>query len=142
MDDKKRKEMMEFCFPAVIKLAANYHVSLDFSDESVQGVSELLNIFHESYLEPEIDGGQVKQKEYTLAYIFGVYVGEVLIRNYGGGYDWEETSFGIALVKDEKNIINPIGKAEKQIIYGIEAGDDIKGFFDVAISIIQGKFQR
>lgn len=100
-----------------------------------------LDIFHERYLEPEIDGGQVKQKGYTLAYIFGVYVGEVLIRNYGGGYDWEETSFGIEPAKDEKNIINPIGKAEKQIIYGTEAGDDIKGFFDVAISIIQGKFR-
>lgn len=141
MDKIKRKEMMDFCFPTVIKLAANYHVTLDFSDESVQGVSELLDIFHERYLNPEIDGGQVQQKEYTLAYIFGVYVGEVLIRNYGGGYDWEDTSFGIALAKDEQNIINPIGKAEKHIINGIEAGDDIKGFFDVAIAIIQGKFQ-
>ena len=140
MDDAKRKEMMDFCFPTVIKLAATYNVALDFSDASVQGVSELLDIFHERYLNPELDGGQVKQKEYTLAYIFGVYVGEVLIRNYGGGYDWEDTPYGIALAKGEENIINPIGKAEKHIINGSEAGDDIKGFFDVAITIIKGKF--
>lgn len=32
------------------------------------------------------------------------------------------------------------GKAEKHIINGTEAGDDIKGFFDVAITIVKGKF--
>ena len=136
------KETIEYCISSSVNIAADYNISLDFSDVSVQGVSEILDSFHERFLHPELDEGLMKNKANAFAYMFGVYVGEVLIRNHNTGYVWADTKFGVALAKDENNIINPIAKAQKQIVNGREAGDDVKSFFDVAITIMQGKFRR
>lgn len=135
------KETIDFCISSAIKLGREvYNENLDFSDESIQTVKEILDGYHERYLHPENDNGLIKNRVNTYAHVFGIYVGEVLIRKSGGSYAWKDTEYGIVLAKDEKNIINPVGKASKQIVNGVEGGDDIKSFFDVATAIIRGEF--
>lgn len=134
-------ETVAYCTDSALKIALDvYGKTLDFGDESIVTVSEILDGYHERYLHPEQDGGTVKERPNTYAHIFGVYVGEVLRRNYANDHTWQKTEYGLVLAPNEKNHINPIGKAYKQIVGGKENGDDIKSFFDIAILIVQGKF--
>ena len=119
-------------------IAEGHDMVLDFSDESIQGVSELLDFYHESYL--EAGENIIKEQPDTFAHIWGVYVGEILRRNYGPSWAWEKAEYGLVLAKNEKNMINPVGKAHKHIVNGKEDGDDIGGFFSVAILFLQDKF--
>lgn len=116
-----------------------YDRDLDFSDKSIDIADEILDGYHNRFISANKDD-IIKEHVNTYACIFGIYVGEVLIRNYANGYTWQDTEYGLALVKNEKNNINPIAKAYKQIVNGKEAGDDIKSFFNISIQIMQGKF--
>ena len=134
------KQTINDCINAAIDIALNsYNKSLDFSDESIGIVDEILDIYHDRYIHPEKDDGLIKERINTFAHIFGIYVGEVMVRNHSNDYSWQETEFDIALAKDEKNIVNPIAKAYKHIANGKESGDDIKSFFHVGIAIMKGK---
>lgn len=136
-----KKETIEYCISSAIKIGLeSYNKTLDFSDESIQNVNEILNGYHERYLHPEEDDGLIQEKVNIFALIFGIYVGEVLLRKYHSAYAWKDTEYGFVLAKDETNFINPVGKARKQIVNGKENGDDIKSFFDVANAIMQEKF--
>ncbi|GLB29451.1 hypothetical protein LAD12857_13740 [Lacrimispora amygdalina] len=137
------RETIDYCIDSAVKIGEEtYDMILDFSDESVEHVDKILDGYHERYLHPEKDEGFIKGHVNTYAHIFGIYVGEVLIRSHAKDYVWQETEAGITLIKNESNHINPITKAYKQIINGKEGGDDIKSFFEVAIFIVKGSFPK
>ena len=117
-------------------IGEGYNKVFDFSDESVRSVSEILDYYHEMY--HDVDNNIIKEQPNTFAHIWGVYVGEVLKRNYAPNWTWERGEYGLVLAKNESNMVNPVGKAYKHITNG---GDDgIAGFFTVAIAIMQNKF--
>lgn len=137
------QETIGYCLESAVKIGQEaYGRTLDFSKRSILDVNDILDGYHERYTHSEEDGGLIRDHVNTYASIFGIYVGEVLLREYGASYIWKETEYGIALVKNEGNIINPVAKAGKQIVNGKEAGDNIKSFFDVAAMIMQGKLKR
>lgn len=134
-------ETISYCVDSAVKIAAEtYGKTLDFSEESMDIVDTILDGYHERYLYQEKDGSLIRDHINSYASIFGIYVGEVLLRQYGKGYVWKETEYGVALAQDEKNMINPVAKAYKHIQNGKENGDDIKSFYRVAVSIMCGAF--
>ena len=129
------------CLNSAVKIGVDYNKVLDFSDESIKSASEILDRYHDRYLNPEKDNSFIKEKANMFAHIFGVYVGEVLRRNHAQNCAWQNTEHGVAIVANEKNHVYPVSKAYKQIVDGKEAGDDIESFFRIAIMILQGKFK-
>jgi len=125
---------------SAIKIGKDYGKNLDFSDESIKDVDAILDDYHERYLHPEKDNNLMKEKINMFAHVFGIYVGEVLRRNHVQDCVWQDTKYGIVLVKDEDSHASPIAKAYKHIVNGKEEGDDIKSFFNMAIMILQNKF--
>ena len=78
----------------------------------------------------------------AFASIFGVYVGETLLRTHpNSGYGWaEKEGFGLVVAKGEGYHIDAIAKAAKQIVNGRENGDEIGSFFAVAEDLMEGRF--
>lgn len=135
------QETIDYCIDSAIKIGSEtYNRTLDFSDNSIIFVDEILDGYHDRYINTEKDDGLIKEHTNTYAHIFGVYIGEVLRRNHAGDHTWQDTEFGLVLSSNEQNHVNPIAKVYKQIVNGKESGDDIKSFFDIAILIMQGKF--
>jgi DNA-directed RNA polymerase subunit K/omega len=134
------QELVDYCVNSSLEIAMGYEQDLDFSDESIEIVDKILDDYHDRYINPENDKSLIKEHINQFAHIFGIYVGEVLKRNYAQDCAWKETENGVVLMKDEKNHMNPIAKAYKQIADGKEAGDDIRSFFDIAIMFLQNKF--
>jgi hypothetical protein len=64
-----------------------------------------------------------------LIQVLGVFLGECIIRRYGGS--WEELGEGLGVFFDEKNAAFPFAKVRKQFDNGAEAGDSIVGFYDI-----------
>ncbi len=136
------RETIEYCVDSAIKIGSQtYDKSLDFSEESVKIVDGILDGYHERYLHPEEDEGLIREHANTYAHIFGIYVGEVLLRRMDSGCGWAETEYGIVLAKDDRNVINPIAKAYKHIVHGKENGDDVNSFFQIAMMIMEGKLK-
>lgn len=109
---------------------------LDYSDESITAVEEILGLFERHFQE----NGPDDQKIWNQAVLYGTYLGETLLRNglAEKGYCWQLTENGLpVLAKDGSNQMSPITKAEKRIKNGPE--DSVKSFFDVAKVIAEGK---
>ena len=134
------QETVGYCLESAVKIGQEtYGKTLDFSKSSISDVDDILEGYHVRYVHSEEDGRLIRAHVNTYACIFGIYVGEVLLREFGASYEWKDTEYGIALVKNEGNVVNPVAKAMKQIVNGKEAGDNIISFFSVAGMIMQGK---
>ena len=95
----------------------NTGVELDFSVESLARVDELLVGWHE--------GGSTSESMPKNVYLFGCYLGEVIIRNHGGR--WRQTTgtaqeeaggFPVVLELPGGTICNPIGQVSKLLDNG------------------------
>src|SRR5271155_5357432 len=62
-----------------------------------------------------------------LIQVLGCYLGECVIRNYGG--EWRDSDWGWGVFFEDKNAAFPINKVRKQFEYGVDGGDSIVGFF-------------
>jgi hypothetical protein len=107
-------------------------VELDFSVESLARVDELLAGWH--------DEGNTCESMPTTVYLFGCYLGEVIIRNHGGA--WRETAgtaheemsgFPVVLELPGGAICNPLGKACKLLDNGL--GDSLVFFCQVVTAM-------
>jgi hypothetical protein len=94
---------------------------LDFSVESLADVDELMVAWH--------DAGATGESMATSVYLFGCYLGEVIIRRHGGswletaGTTYEQKSrFPVLLELPSGSICNPLGKASKLLDNGPEDG--------------------
>lgn len=104
-------------------------VELDYSAASLQFVENLICGFREE--------GHTAESMNDTIFLFGCYVGEVIIRSYGG--QWKrasETSFSKQLTEEllvvetpNKAAWNPIGKAFKLLENGME--DSLTFFYGV-----------
>lgn len=78
-----------------------------------------------------------------LAVMFGIYLGETMLRNLAAayGYRWStpDGNFPV-LMKDAGNQMSPISKVHKRILNGAE--DSIASFYHVAVFIADGRFDR
>jgi hypothetical protein len=105
----------------VQKLGTTSGINFGYNRESVEWL--------EGYIERLRESGTLvdeaaKQK---FANIFGSFLGECIVRCYGGS--WAERSGSWAVAFDDQNCVFPFAKVMKQIENGRGAGDGIGGFF-------------
>src|SRR5215813_12167723 len=72
-----------------------------------------------------------------LVQVIGSYLGECVIREYGG--EWREHEDGWGVFFDEKNAVFPFVKVHKQFQQGLDGGESILGFFDLIGPVIFNK---
>lgn len=133
------EEFIAHCSAHAVKIGGEYGKTLDFTPESIQGVSEILDGYHQRYLHPVKDD-IVRERVDVFSSIFGAYVGETLLRSHpDSGYAWvEKPRFGLVVAKGEGYHIDPMAKAAKQIVNGREEGDEVVSFFQVAEQLMEG----
>lgn len=132
------------CLEKAQEIGADYAMKLDYSVDSISAVSGLLDSYHRRYLHPEEDNGVIRDNADNFATIFGVYIGETLLRLHpDSGYSWTpKEQFGLVVAKGEGYHIDAIAKAAKQIVNGREAGDEVGSFFDIAEQLMEGKWPQ
>jgi hypothetical protein len=95
---------------------------LDFSEESVEILEEILEQYHQSMpkgLKKLFVKGIPEEKIGEISDIFGAYVGEVMIKHFGG--EWRESNRyknAIALYSADGTEIYPSAKVYNRILDG------------------------
>ena len=104
---------------AVADALENYMVSLDGSDNSVKEVENILDKIDSSGKKPN---GELKEGVRGMAIIYGVYIGECIVRNHGGiwGNDHEVAGAKSYPIKHAKGESFPTSWAYKRIVNGDE----------------------
>lgn len=100
---------------------------LGYTQESVkwlEGYIERLRI------SGEFDDGETKNK---LTSVFGSFLGECIVRNYGGAWTQHDGVWCVAF--DDKNIAFPFAKVAKQMDNGLE--DGIASYFTVIPTVFK-----
>lgn len=127
----------EICQKAV-KVAAAGGFTLDYTPDSILTLEQLLD----GQSRYAASGEASDKYIWNAAVIFGVYLGQVLLRCRleECGYSWaaEEDSVPY-LKKDEKNAMYPINKVLKRIRNGPE--HNVISYYDVSIEIAEGRLK-
>lgn len=122
-----------------VKLAERMGRTLDYTRESIRSVDDILLAYHHSL--DKFDSDDDKDFLWDLAYTFGIYVGEVMMRSglaeKGFTWDYDDKGDGIPVLNnsDDKNKIkaSPVTKAHKCIMNGED--DIMETFADVIFSL-------
>ncbi|MGL4570664.1 MAG: hypothetical protein ACRCVJ_06345 [Clostridium sp.] len=106
---------------AVIFSKKNLGINLDFTEESLSIVDEILEIFHKANEAKEVDDDRLLDLSMT----FGGYLGEVISKNIGG--DWEENDGKMIFLKVNEQKVLPLNIVYKRINFGERAS--VKGWY-------------
>jgi hypothetical protein len=109
---------------AVRTAKLTFDESLDFSSESLEGVERIMNKLHRQANEAPADQRLTEQQISELATLWGIYVGEVIRRSYGG--QWSLIDGAPDLTLGGKNA-SPLAKVRKRIVDG--PMDNLKYYF-------------
>lgn len=120
-----------------VAYAKRIDLELDYTAKSIETLDFMLDLYHENL--DEFEGTEGADYLWDLAVIFGIYLGEMLLRDYleEKGFAWylrEE----FPVLKNGNMEISPITKVHKQMLNGQE--DTIKSFSKFAIMIADGEF--
>ena len=95
MEHETLGEMMQEYAEKAVELARDFHVQLDFTENSVQALEQILAQLHEEHRaftagrsSPE---QAVEEQMVTMCKLWGGYLGEVVRRRWGG--DWAMESY-------------------------------------------------
>ena len=117
MVDRRNLEIIE----ELKKLAKSLKedLNLKFNEESVEYLEGFIERTKTGLNEEQING---------LVTTIGAFLGECIIKNYGGY--WDTDANGYWCVKfDEKNMVYPFSRVRKQFDHGLE--DSISSFYTV-----------
>jgi hypothetical protein len=78
--DDKIREIAEACSLDAVDHANNAGIQLDWSDQSIEKVEEILRMLHQEMTAAKPSTEQVR----TFAQMYGSYTGEVFRKNHGG----------------------------------------------------------
>jgi hypothetical protein len=92
-----------------------YGESLDFSGESLEGVERIMNKLHKQAKDAPADQKLTEEQIADASKLWGMYVGEVIRRTYGG--QWSIRDGGPDLALGGKNA-SPLAKVRKRIVDG------------------------
>ena len=120
-----------------INYAKNFKKELDYSDESIKDLEAILEYYYRD-LKPKTFSSFFKKKEknkptvnqvYSMATIWGIYIGETIRRKIGDNVFWvKEENF---YLKSGETKIFPIEKVYKRMKRG--SNDSISEFYDLII---------
>jgi hypothetical protein len=121
------------------KLAAELGYSLDFTSESIELLECYLNEVHEFLLTPE--STWTENMKWSAALTHGAYVGEVIRRNCGGG--WQEGTKDNPVFEVGQVEIRPAEKVMKRLVDGPD--DNIGNYYRTILTCVaasEGKSER
>ena len=76
------------------------------------------------------------------AMVFGVYLGELILRNFAAEQGWRwnlESEDGLPLLTDGRQQLNPAAKVYHRITQG--EADDLRSFYRISRAIVSGKLK-
>lgn len=124
---KSFSDSIEYFSNTAIKYAQSFDKEFDYSEDSVKDLEEILDWYSNDISESNPTDNQI----WSMAKIFGVYLGQVIIKNCGNGYVWCDTDNSIPVIKKGELVIAPIDKVYKRLVYGPE--DSVVSFYDVIV---------
>lgn len=98
--------------------------ALDFSSESLEGVERIMNKLHKQAKEAPADQKLTEAQIIELSKLWGIYVGEVIRRYYGGQWAMVDGVPDLALGGKQSS---PLAKVRKRIVDG--PMENLKYFF-------------
>ena len=113
--DRLERIFKEASLRAVIFSKKNLGINLDFTEESLEIVDEILEVFHKANEAEEVDDDRLLDLSMT----FGGYLGEVISKNIGG--DWEENDGKVIFLKVNEKKVLPLNIIYKRINIGERA---------------------
>lgn len=123
---------------SAVAFAGKNHITLDYSEESIETLDQILNGYYQNL--DDFEGTKGEDTLWNIAVHFGIYLGETMLQIFlrDKGFDWH-ISDDIPILKNDEGLeISPVTKAHKRILNGPE--DNVKSFCDVAFSIVNGDF--
>ena len=107
---------------------------LDFTQDSLDGVERVLGKMHNHYKFAAPGTGPTPEQIDATAKTWGIYIGEVIRRHYGGQWSAaQEGTLGLAIGETQ---INPVAKARKRIVDG--PTENIRYYFSSMLKVLQG----
>ncbi|MGG4194119.1 MULTISPECIES: hypothetical protein [Paenibacillus] len=128
MDTNSLNEMVAHHTKLAIQIAETMGHTLDFSSESIHRVEDILDNYANDYASHDDMIKPLDREVWSIAAIWGIYVGEIMRIELGEECRWEEVDGGY-LLNAHGAQANPIGKAYKRIVNGSE--DNIVSFYDI-----------
>ena len=101
-----------------------YGESLDFGSESLEGVERIMSKLHGKYKEGPADQKLTEEQVNELSKLWGIYVGEVIRRSYGGQWSLID---GVPDLTLGGKAASPVAKVRKRIVDG--PMDNLKYYF-------------
>ena len=101
-----------------------YGESLDFGSESLEGVERIMSKLHKQYKEGPPDQKLSEEQITELSKLWGIYVGEVIRRSYGGQWSLID---GVPDVTLGGKPASPLAKVRKRLVDG--PMDNLKYYF-------------
>jgi hypothetical protein len=121
-------DMMRAYAEDAIDLAKQMNVELNFSEESLCKLDQILEQYHNSIprgLKKLISKGPSEEQITQMAKVWGGYLGETIIKQFGGEWIMSSTFDNAIAVKIGDSEIYPPAKIYKRIINGPEDNVDI-----------------
>ncbi|MEK5448139.1 hypothetical protein [Paenibacillus sp. FSL R7-0331] len=118
------QDMMIAYSEDAVELAKQHGISLDFSENSLNQVDQILEKYHQGIprgMKKLFSKGPSEEQITQISKIFGGYVGEVMRKNIGG--KWGISNHfenALALIFSSNTEVYPPAKVNKRIINGSE----------------------
>jgi hypothetical protein len=109
-----------------------WNQELDFTADSLDGLESILATLHNLNAKAEPGQGATEEQIAGVAKLWGVYLGEVVRRRYGG--QWALGADGVLALNIGTAAIFPVGKARKRIVDG--PGDNVKFYFNSMAKVL------
>lgn len=128
METYNLHEMVVHHMKLAIQIAETMGHTLDFSIESIHRVEEILDNYANDYASHDDMIKPLDREVWSIAAIWGTYVGEVMRIELGELCNWEAVEGGY-LLDAQGAKASPISKAFKRIVNGPE--DNIVSFYEI-----------
>lgn len=108
--------------------------SIDFTQDSLEAIERLLGKMHNHYKFAAPGQGPSEEQIAITAKIWGIYIGEVIRRHYGG--QWSLGDDGVLALSIGETQVFPVAKARKRIVDG--PMENIRYYFSAMAKVLQG----
>ncbi len=108
--------------------------SLDFTPDSLEAIERMLGKMHNLAKFAAPGEGPSDDQIAAAAKLWGIYVGEVIRRHYGG--QWSLDGDGVLALSVGEAQVFPVGKARKRIVDG--PAENIRYYFSAMAKVLQG----
>jgi hypothetical protein len=132
-DAKLAGVMVAQCQQAIQSGRLTWGESLDFTPDSLDGVERVLGKMH-NHFKYAAGAAPTDEQLNGTARTWGIYVGEVIRRHYGG--QWSAAEDGTLTLAVGEATISPIAKARKRIVDG--PTENIRYYFASMTKVLQG----